>query len=744
LGENPKQSRCCNFHSVFTLYATESITWEGCKNRNKSEDLPIVVFYYPRSEEERIIIFMKSIQYCKTLCVLLLSVLHAPCMLLGQSKLDSIQQIEEVVITAQPFKTIIPTQKLSGKKLELLHSRSVADALRYFSGVQIKDYGGMGGLKTVNVRNMGSHYVGTFYDGIKINNEQNGIVDLGKYSLDDLEEIALYHGQKSDIFQSAKDFSVSSGIYLKAKQPHFKEGENTHLRFRYKTGSIQLTNPSLRWEQRINKKLKISVSGEYLQSDGEYKFRYMRKTIEGSVAYDTTATRKNSDIEAIRLEAGLYKSLKNGQWNTRVYYYHSQRGLPGAIVKNKFNYGGRQTDGNFFVQTRFIKEISPDYKLKINAKYANDYLHYLNRGQIEFQGELHTEGKQFDNTFRQEEIYCSLVQLYNLSSSWAISLSTDLQYNKLKAKMVGNFDQFAQPKRYTLMNALSSSFHYGRFKGQASIISQYVDEKTSYKKAAPSKHQWSPSIVLGYQPFAHEKFNIRAYYKNIYRMPSFNDMYYTESGVSLLKPEESHHFNIGISYEKRLRLAYLHRFSWQCDLYYTDIKNKILASPTTSTYRFMMTNLGKVVNKGINTSLQINGGTPQVKVNGLLSYTYSEAKDYSRTPNGDPSTAYGGQIPYAPWHSGSITLDAHYRTWSLNYSFIYVGERYNANQNNIPINHIEPWYTHDLAIQKNFTLGKYHLETSIEVNNLFNQYYDVIYNFPMPGRNLKFIITLSL
>ena len=36
-----------------------------------------------------------------------------------------------------------PVQILSGKELEKLNVYSVADALRYFSGVQIKDYGGI-------------------------------------------------------------------------------------------------------------------------------------------------------------------------------------------------------------------------------------------------------------------------------------------------------------------------------------------------------------------------------------------------------------------------------------------------------------------------------------------------------------------------------------------------------------------------------------------------------------------------
>lgn len=40
--------------------------------------------------------------------------------------------------------------------------RSVADAMRFFRGVQDKDYGKSGGLKTVNVRSMSSPYVEVF------------------------------------------------------------------------------------------------------------------------------------------------------------------------------------------------------------------------------------------------------------------------------------------------------------------------------------------------------------------------------------------------------------------------------------------------------------------------------------------------------------------------------------------------------------------------------------------------------
>lgn len=125
------------------------------------------------------------------------------------------------MVTADRIREIVPAQKLSGEQLQRLSSNSIADALRYFSGVQIKDYGGIGGLKTVNIRSLGSQHVGVFYDGIQISNAQNGTVDLGKFSMDNMEVLSVYNGQKSDIFQSARDYASAAALYMVSRRPKF-------------------------------------------------------------------------------------------------------------------------------------------------------------------------------------------------------------------------------------------------------------------------------------------------------------------------------------------------------------------------------------------------------------------------------------------------------------------------------------------------------------------------------------------
>ena len=688
--------------------------------------------------------FVMNVQVIASRGLLCLFLIGVCVTLSGQSKLDSLQYIDEVVIIARPYKEVIPAQKLSGLQLERLNTHSVADALRYFAGVQIKDYGGMGGLKTVNIRNMGTHHVGVFYDGLQVGNAQNGVVDLSRFSLDDLEELSLYNGQKSEIFQAAKDFASASAVYLKVKRPVFEGNKKTNLLFRYKTASIQLINPSFRWEQKLNTTTSLSLSGEYLKSDGQYKFRYRRLKIDGTVAYDTTATRWNSDIEAYRAEAGLYKMFTDGYWQTKLYYYHSNRGLPGAIVKNVFYNGERQGDKNFFAQTTYTKDITPRYKLQLNGKFAYDYTHYLSRDTVLFMDESVTKKMQFDNTYRQQDWYLSLVNMYSILSNWDASLAIDYQYNKLNAVMRGVGTPFSFPRRHSVLAALATAIDLDKLKIQASLLGNVVTEEVKNNTKSPDKAELTPAVFLGYQPFRKHDLTIRAFYKRIFRMPTFNDLYYAQIGYSQLKPEYTNQLNLGFSYNKKYKNKLFTEVSLQADAYYASITDKIIATPTGSSFRWMMTNMGKVETKGVDVAASANIRLNKVELHSNLTYSYSQAQDLTKI-NGVPMSSYGDQIPYTPWHSGSAVASLLYDTWAMNYSFIYVGERYDGAVNNIARNYVQPWYTHDVSLQKDFAIGsRYHLKASLEVNNLLNQYYDVVLNYPMPGRNFKLIISLTL
>ncbi|MCF0186847.1 MAG: TonB-dependent receptor plug domain-containing protein, partial [Bacteroidaceae bacterium] len=290
---------------------------------------------------------MQTFIKTKILFAILAFAFHLPVM--ATTLKDSVH-LKEVQVQSSYIKpsVVIPAQVLDGKRLEGLNSHSVADAIRYFAGVQIKDYGGVGGIKTVDIRSMGSNHMGVFYDGIQLGNAQNGQIDLGKFSLDNIEEISLYNGQKSNIFQSAKDYGSAGTIYLRSKVPVFTGGKRFNGNVTMKAGSFGLINPSARFDYQISGNVSATASIEFTKATGKYKFRYRKMFSDGSLAWDTTAVRQNGDITATRAELGFYGKMVDGRWNAKLYFYDSEKGIPGAIVNNVWKTAQRQWDRNFF------------------------------------------------------------------------------------------------------------------------------------------------------------------------------------------------------------------------------------------------------------------------------------------------------------------------------------------------------------------------------------------------------------
>lgn len=649
---------------------------------------------------------------------------------------DSIQSLHELIVTTRrPWEPteIIPVQTLAGEELRRLSSNSVADALRYFSGVQVKDYGGVGGIKTVNIRSMGTNHTGVVYDGVALGNAQNGQIDLGQFSLDNMEALSLYNGQKSQILQPARDFGNAGTIYMRTAVPQFKGNETYHARAAVRTGSFDLINPSALVQLKLSRRVSASLSAEWLNSSGKYKFRYRRVNPAGEVAYDTTATRQNGDINATRLEASVFGKTSHGNWMAKAYNYNSERGIPGAIVNNVWRRGERIWDTNSFIQGHW-RATYGRWTTLANAKYAFYRTHYVNNDDKQI---------KVDNLYRQREVYVSTANQYDIiSGKWEVSASYDFMFNSLDADVY----DFVRPERYSNLLSAATAVTLGRFKGQASALATFVRDMLEDVQDPPTKHVFTPAVYASYAfvdcktERGSDMLSLRAFYKRSFRMPTFNDLYYADMGNSKLNPERVTQYNVGIVYDHARRHSLLSSIKFSADGYYNKVHDKIVAYPKGQQFRWTMLNLGLVDIRGVDISAAATV-TPRrdMDITLRLQYTWQRAIDITNPED----NYYRDQIPYIPHHSGSAIANIAWRRWNLNYSFIYVGERYNQ-QENIRYNYTQPWYTSDVSLTRDFTLGKVGLRATVEVNNLLSQDYDVIINYPMPKRNYRFTLTVTI
>ena len=628
--------------------------------------------------------------------------------------------IQEVEVTARALtKDVIIPQTLKGEELKRLCALTVADALRYFAGVQLKDYGGVGGIKTINVRSMGSQHTAVYYNGVQLGNAQNGQVDLGRFSLDNMEQIDLFHGQKSDIFQSAREFGAAGNIYLTTRKPYFKTDERTHVRAQMRFGSFALANPNLGVDVKLTDALSLTLDAEYLYSNGKYPFRYKRVLPTGETAYDTTAVRQNGDINAVRAELGLHHYYRTtGFWRIHAYNYWSERGVPGAIVNNVWRNGERLWDRNTFVQAQWQDEWFSRWSTRVLLKYANDYTHYQN---------YDVRLLPSNNEYTQQEVYLSLANKVQIFNWWDLSLAYDYQYNALDRAnlLLENSQEFFD--RHSHWLSAATAFNVKEYlRLQASVLMTAVDHNTP---------RVTPGVFLSFRPYPKIDLSLNAFYKQSYRYPTFNDLYYTDLGNANLRPELARQHNVEVAYRKAAK-AYDLVFS--ASYYYNRITDKIIAYPKGQQFRWTMLNLGTVKINGIDAKADMSFYLPlRFVLRTRLNYTYNTAIDVTNPTD----TYYGHQIPYIPWHSGSAVAGLEWTSkrgdrYGLNYSFIYVGERYGQQENTI-YNYVLPWYTHDLTLYGEWSIQRYWLKCNIEINNLLGQDYEVIQNYPMPKQNVR-------
>lgn len=684
----------------------------------------------------------------KLFFILLFALCARSVFAIDEAELDSLYrqfQMEEVEVTARALtKDIIVPQVLKGIELERLNALSVADALRYFSGIQLKDYGGVGGIKTINVRSMGSQHTAVYYNGIQLGNAQNGQVDLGRFSLDNMEEIQLFNGQKSDIFQSAREFGAAGNVYLTTRKPYFKENERVHVRAKMRFGSFALANPSVGVDIKLIDNLSLTLDAEYVYSDGKYPFRYKRVFPSGETAYDTTAIRQNGDINAVRTELGLHHYYRTtGFWRLHAYNYYSERGIPGAIVNNVWRNGERLWDRNTFVQGQWQDEWFGRWSTRLLAKYANDFTHYKNYDDRLLPA---------DNKYLQQEFYLSLANKVQIFNWWDLAVAYDYQYNTLrKDELVSGVtdERFARHSHWLSAATAFNIKEYLRL--QASVL---LTQITNVQSPIANEPKVTPGLFMSFCPYPAIDLSINAFYKQSYRYPTFNDLYYMDLGNANLRPELARQHSVELAYQisnhkSTITNACGYEIAASLSYYYNRVTDKIIAYPKGQQFRWTMLNLGTVKINGVDAHADMSFYLPlRFVLRTRLNYTYQTAIDVTNT--GD--SYYGHQIPYIPWHSGSGVLGLEWQSkrgdrYGFNYSFVYVGERY-SQQENIVYNYVQPWYTHDVSLYGEWQLRANQdkqpiwLKANVEINNLLGQDFEVIQNYPMPKQNVRCTIAL--
>lgn len=598
------------------------------------------------------------------------------------------------VTAAKPFAKDVDTTLLRNTT-----SYSVSDAIRFVQGVQLKDYGGVGGLKSINVRGMGTQHTQVTFDGAPVGNAQNGIVDLGRFSSQQLSTIEL---QTNSTFGTARDLSLLSNIKLTTQAP-----TRTELTVMPRVSSFHTYGLSVAGS-KVWKKYSLLATVEGLYTKGDYKFKLTKKN-DDEVAYDTTCTRQNGKVKLLKESVDFF----GRNLHVKQYLYLSSRGYPGASVREepgRFINQDHQWDADFTVQAT--------YKYKYTShvtKFNFNFCHYKSDPRLD------VSAMYVNNYYRQLEFYHSTSYSRLLTKFLSIGGAVDFQYNYLSANLV----DFVYPSRYQVYAAVSATAFFEHFRFEASLLNHLMCDHTRSSETATAFNKTINKLLPTLQAsYLSKIYAAQLTLKFSHRNPTFNDLYYTLIGNRDLDPESAWQVEL----QQRLVLGCL---DFSLSAFYSSTTDKIVAVPTSNQFRWTMLNLGEVHAFGFEPAVSYRQKWRDFGLYAKFSYTYEHAQDIT--------SEYDGQIPYIPYHAFSFVGNVSYKQWQLCYSVLYTGKRWDSTAN-IAENELKRWYTTDVSLS--FTQP--HYDVTLQVNNLFDQQYEIVNCYPMPGISFAAAVRIKL
>ncbi len=620
--------------------------------------------------------------------------------------------------------TATPVQRIDSADIVQRGITDMGDALRRFSGVNLRDYGGAGGLKTVSVRGLGAGHTAVTYDGLCVNDTRQGQIDLGQFSIDRLGSIELQTLEGGSLLCPVRN---TAAAVVSLSTPWGASNDSRwHGSATLRQASFGTYSPSLFVSKSISKNTLFNASADYFFAHNDYPF-----TVENGVA-TKRLRRTNSRMQSVTAESNVRHRFaregREGELNAKVYFTHNYRHLPGMVLYYVNQNNERLLEENAFAQMQW-KETVGAFRLFAAAKYNWQTSLYDNYD------------KQYPNGvnsqhYWQRETYTTSGASYDILPSLQAAYATDFAYTSQNSNLTTD----RRAERQTWLQSLTLGWHTERLQLTARGIFHKYWNGMEGGGSARDAQRFTPSVTAAVTalrvPFL---LTVRAGYKEAFRMPTFTESYYYHRGSKTLVPELTRQLSAGITLQARVA-SWWNTLALTADAYRNRVSDRIVSIPY-NLFVWQTINVGDVRTLGVDLTLQ-SKWQPAKGQDILLATNYSWQQCTDHT---SPTlTSWRKQLAYTPVHSGAASI-----TWlnpwlSLVVHTTFASVRWSTN-NHLPTTNLPAYEEWGMAAFRRFKLGKtLQAEVRADLINAFDARYEVIRRYPMPGRSYKLSVKFEL
>jgi vitamin B12 transporter len=621
--------------------------------------------------------------------------------------------LRAVSVSAEQYTPIETDNIITIGRQDILRSnaRDLGELLKSVGGIEIKETGGAGSRKTISIRGGRDNQTLVLLDGIRLNDELTGQVDLSTIPVSAVQKIEIKKGSFSAEHGSG---AIAGVIDIVTRST----GEN-ELGFRGDTGDFgsRLFSGSL---GKSFGDAGLAVHYEKSKSNGDYDFSYTRP--DGTTVY---AKRLNSWVDADLLFAKL-------DWHTGAHHLQltgqkhlSSRGLPGQIYQwTPFASAGTERQ---YAQLHYEGRLSGG-QIKAAISLAGETSDYINEyenvpAQYRIVSPYHNR-----NELQQRAIVLSWEQDKNRLSNIAFQLEGRRVRFEDKDELLGNSptglvrtDCLGADVQHTL--SLKNSRYYDEFTVRSALRFDRAGIKHDGDDAR-IEELWSPGLSVFFSKKVGLCFSLFASVSKGFRLPTYADLFYQQyrtRGNPQLKPERST--------SREITLSTGFRFLGSVDLkatrFDTDFDDMILwRMGSFATF------------SPVNTDARTGGEEFDLswipfgwKVHFSLNHVHLTTTNLSgeRTTNGK-------KLPYRPERSTKLSCRINAGWLSIDYSARVVGERFITEANTV----LMPAYNiHDLTAGMSWSWKRLECRLLLSLYNMFDASYQIIENASMPGREWR-------
>lgn len=603
------------------------------------------------------------------------------------SMLTTSAQVDSTMISATD--QVLETVYLSGNKLKdfsvgqtlnhlpdsvIVRNRPMLTSLlQYNTPIYFKE-NGLGMASSPSFRGTTASHTAVLWNGININSNFLGQTDFNTINTSAYDNIDVRAGGGSLIYGSG---AIGGTVHLNTELDFKKNFENqVYLNY----GSFDTYDA--RYKLKLSsEKLSFRLALAHNQSDNDYEYEMREgKNTNGQFRNLAVSTAFGVKLNTVN-QINLYNEIYDSNRHFPVYY---------------------------------LTEVPTKYK-DFNTRSLVEWKSRFAGLQSNLKGAFWTENYKYFPDAAEEE------------------------HNYGKAKnFVGKYDLSYQPTNQTLINVI---LEHKYTDGEGSDVQQETRNITS-AGVLFKHHPWDKfkyqlgirqEITNAYgSPFLYAvgmDYEFTSFYtaklsasKN-FKRPTYNDLYWTNSGNPNLDAEKSNQIELGNNFK-------FDNWNFTLTGYYNDIKDMIHWLPGSNGL-FQPYNEDHVKTYGAEVLMnwQKQFGKHVFNINGTYAYTVSKNQETKK------------QLIYVPYHKATFSANYAINRLNVDLQLLYNGEVYMRSDND-PSQILKDYLVSNLQVS--YRLGQ---DNSYilggKVNNLFDTTYENVRRYEMPGINYSVFVNLK-